>query len=258
MIIKQDYGTLTGGELEVESIITHVQKTLTADKSYAIGESFIYDGKMYKTISAITLGSSIIIGTNAVDDGTVMDKINSKVLDSTKDLDDIKEFGNYTWGPSNVPSNAPVASQGADMQVLRYSNASITQVVYENPAGLTPTIYIRSYTGGAWTAWNRLASVGLQQWIKKDLNTSTPTATINLPNSYRGVIFGFGGINGSTSNAFLFLIRVSGSGNVVVNEVFKGSNVTRGQTTNTLTITINSGDCTIADLSFSGVPTLSY
>ena len=78
MIIKQDYGTLTGGELEVESIITDVQKSLTAGKNYATGKTFIYDGKMYKATSDIAAGSAIVLsgsGANATPAGTVGDII---------------------------------------------------------------------------------------------------------------------------------------------------------------------------------------
>ena len=65
-IIKQDYGQLYGGELAVESLIAPVQKTLTADKLYNIGDQFIYDDRLYKVTVAIPQYDPIVIGTNAV------------------------------------------------------------------------------------------------------------------------------------------------------------------------------------------------
>lgn len=65
MIIKEDYGTLTGGELAVESLIAPVQKTLIADKTYNVGNQFIYDDKLYKVTVLINATDNIVIGTNA-------------------------------------------------------------------------------------------------------------------------------------------------------------------------------------------------
>lgn len=50
---------------EINGIIAPVQLTLTASQPYAIGEQFIYGGKLYTATSAIAEGGTIVIGTNA-------------------------------------------------------------------------------------------------------------------------------------------------------------------------------------------------
>lgn len=50
---------------KTEDLIAYVQTTLTASKSYNVGEQFIYNGLLYKATAAIAQGGTIVIGGNA-------------------------------------------------------------------------------------------------------------------------------------------------------------------------------------------------
>lgn len=62
---------------EINGIIAPVQLTLTASQPYAIGEQFIYDGKLYTAISAIAENATIVIGTNASLSADIVKQINA-------------------------------------------------------------------------------------------------------------------------------------------------------------------------------------
>lgn len=62
---------------EINGIIAPVQLTLTASQPYAIGEQFIYGGKLYTATSAIAKGGTIVIGTNASLSAEIVKQIKS-------------------------------------------------------------------------------------------------------------------------------------------------------------------------------------
>ncbi len=58
-----------------QSLIATVQPNLTAVKSYAKGEQFVYQGLLYKTTAAISSGGTITIGGNCVLADSVTEQI---------------------------------------------------------------------------------------------------------------------------------------------------------------------------------------
>lgn len=62
---------------EINGVIAPVQLTLTASQPYAIGEQFIYDGKLYTAISAIAEDATVVIGTNASLSAEIVKQIKS-------------------------------------------------------------------------------------------------------------------------------------------------------------------------------------
>lgn len=62
---------------ETQEIIAPVQDTLTASRSYAVGDQFIYQNKLYKATAAIASGGSITIGGNCTLASTVTEQINT-------------------------------------------------------------------------------------------------------------------------------------------------------------------------------------
>ena len=67
---------VANGDSNVAYAIAPVQTSLSsADKNYAVGEQFLYDGHLYKVTSAITSGAQIVIGTNAEAAGSVTEQM---------------------------------------------------------------------------------------------------------------------------------------------------------------------------------------
>lgn len=61
-IVRQDYGSIY--DPHAESLIAPIQKTLVADRAYAVGDCFILDGVMYRMTQAVLQGATIVIGTD--------------------------------------------------------------------------------------------------------------------------------------------------------------------------------------------------
>ena len=73
---QKSYDVAISGS-KAASAIAPVQDSLaTANRNYAVGDQFYYDGHLYKVTSAITSGAQIVIGTNAVLADDVVTQIN--------------------------------------------------------------------------------------------------------------------------------------------------------------------------------------
>ena len=91
---QKGYDVANGGS-NVAYAIAPVQNTLSAaNKNYAVGEQFLYDGHLYKVTSAITSGAQIVIGTNAVAAGTITEQIG--------DLNDVESVSLNSWKCAGV------------------------------------------------------------------------------------------------------------------------------------------------------------
>ena len=61
---------------KTEDLIAYVQTSLTASKSYAVGEQFVYNGLLYKATATIAQGGTITIGGNCELADSVTEQIN--------------------------------------------------------------------------------------------------------------------------------------------------------------------------------------
>lgn len=98
------------------------------------------------------------------------------VLTTSDDLDSKVTPGLYTWDDATTPVNAPYASVGAGMMVLRTKSVAnfVTQVVYMSTGG----IYRRSTPNGgsSWQSWERVMQTG------KTADTQYAGLLLNKPN----------------------------------------------------------------------------
>lgn len=110
---------------EINGIIAPVQLTLTASQPYAIGEQFIYDGKLYTATSAIVQNDTIVIGTNASLSAEIV-----KQIKSAKDA--IGNLPNLTTDTktsavaaiNEVDAHADTAQSKADIVQTQVSDSS--------------------------------------------------------------------------------------------------------------------------------------
>lgn len=96
---------------EINEIIAPVQLTLTASQPYAIGEQFIYGGKLYTATSAIAEDATIVIGTNASLSAEIV-----KQIKSAKDA-----IGNLASLTTNAKSNSVAAINEVNTKVSKTS-----------------------------------------------------------------------------------------------------------------------------------------
>lgn len=87
------------------------------------------------------------------------EKVTSKVLSSTDDLDNIKEAGVYYW-LSSAPSNAPESATFAVLEVFYIGGNLLQRVI--NSSG-NPNMYIRRYAGSPieWKNWFKFTGTEL-------------------------------------------------------------------------------------------------
>lgn len=94
---------------EINEIIAPVQLTLTASQPYAIGEQFIYEGKLYTATSAIAQNDTIVIGTNASLSAEIV-----KQIKSAKDA-----IGNLASLTTDAKSNSVAAINEVNTKVSK-------------------------------------------------------------------------------------------------------------------------------------------
>ena len=78
---QKSYDVAISGSKAAQAIAPVQDSLATANRNYAVGEQFYYDGHLYKVISAITSGAQIVLGTNAelTDDITTQIKNKGKM-----------------------------------------------------------------------------------------------------------------------------------------------------------------------------------
>ena len=82
----------------------------------------------------------------------------SILLKSTDNLNNVTDFGFYSWSSSSVPSNSPTSGSGTLLN-LKYAGAGIMQIIFiaGSQSGM---IYWRIYTSGTWYGWRYVNSQG--------------------------------------------------------------------------------------------------
>ena len=73
MLNSMQIPVMMGSDRATQKLIAPIQEDLTAVQAYAVGEMFIFNNVLYKATSAISLGDTIAIGTNADVAGTIAD-----------------------------------------------------------------------------------------------------------------------------------------------------------------------------------------
>lgn len=153
---------------EVFNGIASYEETTTASKPYSIGDYLGYDGKLYKVISAIAQGGTIITtGTNAnVEQTTAGDQITdiqsdvtgiqSDVSDIQGDVTDIQEditdiqsaIANDILRYENITVNAgtgDIASVTNDSRIT--ANHVVVDCVWGNPSYITTDVIATTAAG---------------------------------------------------------------------------------------------------------------
>ena len=89
MVTDMQIPVLMSSDKLTQPIIAPVQDTLVAKQNYAVGDQFIYNNTLYKTIAVINATAPITIGTNAVaaDDITTQMKKGVQLLWSNPNPD---------------------------------------------------------------------------------------------------------------------------------------------------------------------------
>ena len=96
---------------KTEDLIAHVQTSLTASKTYAVGEQFVYNGLLYKATAAIAQGGTIMINGNCELADSVTEQI--EALNSTLTSINISSFiTNVTNGLVNSTITKHFVKQG--------------------------------------------------------------------------------------------------------------------------------------------------
>lgn len=138
------------------SVIAPVESGTTASRAYVRGEHFIKDGAFCTVISDISVGVTLTLNSN-YEAGQINLKsiLSSRILTSSDNMDNITDFGVYSWSSGNSPSNSPVISSNtisAGCLVLRFASMGTIQVVFND-------VYIvfRVKSGNTWTSWRRIA-----------------------------------------------------------------------------------------------------
>jgi hypothetical protein len=157
-IIKQDYGQLWGGELAVESLIAPVQKTLIADKTYNVGDQFIYDDRLYKVTVQINATDNIVIGTNAELADDVTTQINERI--SVPSLTMVNDIISGTQLPSASQWYSVVHTTVNKGKYLVFGHARMTFTA--TPAGTNPNIYTGLYLNPTINATTKALSGGME------------------------------------------------------------------------------------------------
>jgi len=62
--LSRQLSDLDGDVADTQGMLAMVEATATASRNYSVGDLLIYDGKLYKVISAIATGATIIVGSN--------------------------------------------------------------------------------------------------------------------------------------------------------------------------------------------------
>jgi len=80
------------------------------------------------------------------------------LLTSSNNLNNVTDFGFYSWSSGSVPTNSPTQGSGTLLN-LKYAAAGIMQIIFiaGSQSGL---IYWRVYSGGTWYGWRYVNSSG--------------------------------------------------------------------------------------------------
>lgn len=222
------------------SVVAPVENGTTASQAYGKGEHFIRDGAFCTAIVAIASGATLTLNTNYIEGQIDAESIlNGKILTSSDNIDNITDFGIYSWG-SSYPTNSPV-SGSASMIVIRYATVGIHQIVFS-----ASYMHIRTYSSGAWSAWRRdviyddvtYGTLTLQSGVTGTLgnavcykkngmvtlggritssSTSADKAILSVPSGYRPSYrtWGFGAVYDTVRSAWVMgSVSVETNGNI--------------------------------------------
>lgn len=153
---QKGYDVANGGS-NVAYAIAPVQTSLSsADKNYAVGEQFLYDGHLYKVISAITSGAQIVIGTNAVLAGSITQQmgINDASLLLPDSIRKVPTLNRGTISYDGTFYYKIGTRVHVNIAVTGLGSLSSATILFTLPAGYRPSNYIvySGYTGGHSTA----------------------------------------------------------------------------------------------------------
>jgi len=96
------------------------------------------------------------------------------VLTSSDNLNDIKDFGLYSWSYTSLPANVPDNNYSGQMEVTRYGNSSILQT-YNNGTYL----WSRYYSSGTWSTWKKLQKPTVSTMTATYTNSAAVTIAAN-------------------------------------------------------------------------------
>lgn len=65
--------------LGINSLLSYVQATATADQLYSIGDIFCYNGKLYRATATIAISTTITPGSNCIET-TIIDELNNRTI----------------------------------------------------------------------------------------------------------------------------------------------------------------------------------
>lgn len=119
---------------DTQGIITHVQKTLKADKAYNTGDQFVYDGKLYAATGSIAKDATIVLtgaGANVELSDDIVTQI--KVLMPTKTLIYTATFVTADFDSSTFSTNDQFSSD--ERAALFASDIIYVEVYYKGDNG---------------------------------------------------------------------------------------------------------------------------
>lgn len=165
---------------EINGIIAPVQLTLTASQPYAIGEQFIYDGKLYTAISAIAEYDTIVIGTNASLSAEIV-----KQIKSAKDA--IGNLPNLTTDTktsaveaiNEVDAHADTAQSKADI-VQSQLNAAIQSIAQNTTDIATNAAGISALNTGLATKMEFIGAINTKYSSLSELYTAGQTDNLKI------------------------------------------------------------------------------
>lgn len=173
--------------LGLDGLFGTYQTGITASKAYAVGETFIMDGKRYKVTAAISDGGLITVGTNCE-----LDPVTDPPIASSTALGLVKPLGNagiYVTSQGNLCVDK--ASSGGLKAGSNAYNPVVPQLQHESvffglskAAGAdlaNETVTVGTYPATAKAAIQSMLGVSTGAILIENVSGGTPTLTC-LPN----------------------------------------------------------------------------
>ena len=79
-LLEEDYSAL-GVDISTQQLIAPVLLKMVADRAFAVGDQFICQSTLYKVTTAVTLGTTLTVGTNCVLSDTITQQRNFPGVD---------------------------------------------------------------------------------------------------------------------------------------------------------------------------------
>jgi hypothetical protein len=121
--------TLDGLVDTAQQMIAPIQTTLTASKTYAVGEQFVYNGLLYKATATIAQGGAITIGGNCALADSVTEQLIKKPSFSVLEGLAVGANGEFTASETGFATFTFTVNINTQSALLSYADSNVSIVV---------------------------------------------------------------------------------------------------------------------------------